>query len=218
MAKEDMYMDDFKRREDMYEEDPTGRIINETYDEIERDRQAWINGEGELTQEELEALSDFEIPFWEEDAETLLHEIGIDTTFSLDGVAEDRLKRIFKRYDDGARYYDENDILIESDPLPSYVAGNKTEKEEFQRLGYLLGQTGEIGRYYILLPNIDFARSFWKGKFERALNDGDDSMLLDVRSDIEAYDPSMVESEIASIADSIYKDTPEEPEKPKTVN
>lgn len=217
MAREDMYDDDPTRREDMYEEDPTGRIINETYDEIERDRQAWIAGEIGFSPEELADFPGFEVPFWEEDAETLLHEVGIDTNFSLDGVPEERLTRLFKKYDGESHFYDENDILVESDPLPSYVAGHGETEEELKKLGYALGKTGEIGRYYILLPNIEFARGFWKGKFEKAVDEKDDSLMLDVRNDIETYEPSMVESEIANLAANIYSENPGEPDDPKTM-
>ena len=203
-------------RKDIYEEDPTGRIINDIYDDINLRKEGWE----ETRDIDLydDSLPKFEIEFWEEDFNALLHEIGIDFQTSFDEIPLDRLEGIFDRFEVKSQELDDEASLIDIDPIPLYAAGNNIPELELKRLGYTLGKIGELGRYYILLPNIDFARGFWLGKFEKAIDESNDSLIVEVKEDIKAYDPEIVEDEIAIITANCYKETPGDVSKtPKTM-
>ena len=187
------------RRKDMYEEDPVGKTIREIYDDIDEREKDW---------EELKQFSDssdtYEPDFWEEDANDLLSELGIDKKIDIKTVPTEKLDRIYDYYSAKENTVDEEGEIIPYDPIPFYHAGNGKPDSELYDLGHTLGSLGELGVYYILLLDINFSRGYWMGKFEKAVKEDNDNLILEVSKEMKVYDPENAEAELSSVVDKCF--------------
>lgn len=179
-------------RDDMYEEDPFGKTIREIYDDIdnrirERKEKAELGDFDDLF---------FDLLFWEENANMLLEEMGIKKTFNFEKVSMAMLKRMHQKYYLQSQMLDDDAIRVPRDPLPTYYAGDGKPSEELYKLGYTLGSSGDLGKYYILLPDINFSRGYWMGKFEKAVTEDNDDLIIEVSQEIKLYYPEKAEEEL----------------------
>ena len=195
----------FEERNRMYEEDPNEKEARNIFDDIDIQRMEYESGE--YTSElELEV----EEMFWEDDVKECLHEIGIDYDYSLDNVPKDRIQRIYEHYYNQSKEMNDRGEYIDVDPIPEYYAGNGSSIEELFKLGYTLGNIGVVGCYYKLLVDINFARGFWLGKFEKAINEDNDQIILDVSKDMKIFDPETAEKELTDIVNKCFSENTQE--------
>jgi hypothetical protein len=203
------------RKDDMYDEDPTGKTIREIYDDIDKRKE--LRGKAELI--EADKLHIFDTIFWEEDANYILRELGIDYRFNEKNVPEETISRLVEFYKDKIiDFSDEEAIPFDIDPAPNYVPGNGPARKELYTFGYTLGSEGQVGKYYVLLPNKDFAKGYFIGKFEKGINENDDNIILEVSKEIKVLDPEGAEKELSSIVEKCFSETEENIDnKPKTI-
>ena len=201
------------KKDDIYEEDPFGKTIREIYDDIDQRIAARKETEGYE-----QYLDGYEPEFWQEDANDILMDVGIEYEFKISEYSKEKLDRIHEYYKDNAEVLNDDAILVPNDPIPTYYSGNGKTEVELYNLGYALGSTGEVGKYYLLLPILSFSRGFWTGKFEKAVKDDNDDLILDVSRDIKVFDPTTAEDELASIVNKCFSDNlVEDVDKPKTI-
>ena len=185
------------RRNDSYEDD-FGKTIREIYEDIDRrieDRKEEINLPDQV---EIQPI------FWEEEANQILQEVGIDYEFNADNVPQDRMDRIYNYYSPSAEEIDDDAVYVDVDPIPKYYAGDKDYKQELNKLGYTLGKVGNVGMYYRLLIDLNFSRGYWLGKFEKAVEEDNDNMILEVSKEMKLYDPSTAEKELTRVVNKCF--------------
>lgn len=186
------------RRQDMYEEDPTGKTIREIYDDIDR------RIEERKEDEEFPFDIEFETDFWVEDSNELLTELGIDSKFNLEGVPLDKLDRIYKYYEPRSQEMNDEAMYFDVDPIPHYYSKNGSFTSELHKLGLELGHAGVVGKYYRLLADINFARGYWQGKVEKSFDEKNDEILIEVSKEIKLYDPLVADEELAMAINNCY--------------
>ena len=202
------------RKDDMYEEDPTGKTIREIYDDIDQRKELRDNPE----LKEVDQIHIFDTIFWEEDANYLLREIGINYRFNENDVPEETISRLVDYYKDRIVDFTDDAVRFDIDPVPEYQAGNESASKELYKLGYSLGNEGQVGKYYVFLPNKDFAKGYFVGKFEKGINENNDEMILEVSREIKVLDPDGAEKKLNSIVKKCFSETEEnEEDKPKTI-
>ncbi len=200
----------------MYRPDPEDKEIRDIRDDIDLKKELYKSAK------ELEELNpQVEMMFWDEDVKKILKDLGVTITGNIDTSDEEKLLRLHNRYYAKSLFVDDDAELVDVDPLPRYTFGNNSLKTELYKFGYALGQVGEIGLYYKLLIDINFARGFWRGKFDRAVNDPDmskdlTSAIVDINEDIKAYDPKVAEKELARVVSDFFLNKEEEQEKVKS--
>lgn len=189
-----------KYKDDMYEEDPFGKTIREIYDDIDNR----IRERKEMAESgDIEDLL-FDPLFWEEDANIILNEIGIKKTFNFEKVSVNMLRRLYRQYHSQAEELDDDAIRVPSDPLPTYYAGDGKPYDELYKLGYTLGNSNTLGRYYLLLPDINFSRGYWMGKFEKAVSEDNDDLLIELSQEIKLYNPEKAEEELNYLVNNCF--------------
>jgi hypothetical protein len=202
------------RRNDMYEEDPTGRTIREIYDDIDNRKELRNNPE----LKEVDQIHIFDTIFWEEDANYILRELGIKYRFDEKDVPEETISRLVEFYKDRIIDYTDDAEQFDIDPTPNYTPGNQTADKELYKFGYTLGGEGQVGKYYVLLPNKDFAKGYFVGKFEKGINENSDDIILEVSQEIKVLDPEGADKELTSIVSDSFSETEEfDDDKPKTI-
>lgn len=201
---------------EMYQQDPDDREIRNIRDEID------INKELYQCAKELEELDpQIELMFWGDDVERIFRNLGATVPSNIDTSDEERLLRLHNRYYAKSLFVADEGKLIDIDPLPHYMFKNNSLKTEMYKFGYALGEVGDVGLYYKLLVDINFARGFWRGKFDRAVNNPDTSKdlisaIVDINDDIKAYDPKVAEEELARVVSDFFLNREEEQEKGKS--
>ncbi len=188
--------------------DENGKTEKEIYEELEK-----LSGipkdfdQYRETDEENELL--YEYFFLEDDANTLLANIGLEQNFDLTYYPRDQLKRIFRYYHPKSEIKngDKTEII---DPLPEYRVGNGSYEEELFKFGYKLGKIGQLGIYYRLLPNFQFRRGYWVGKMERSVELNDDDILRELSNEIKIYDATQANEELGYIVNNIFTEDDEQ--------
>ena len=181
--------------------DEYGRTAKDVYNDLESEFK--IPKDFGNTQDEAE-LNQAMHYFWEDDANELLANIGLEQDFDITKYPRDQLFRIFRYYHADSEKINQDGKVEYNDPLPYYKVGDGTPEDELYKFGYELGKTGEIGIYYRLLPNINFRYGYWTGKFERAVELNDDTLILDVGKEIRIYDAEKAEQELTNIVNNIF--------------
>ena len=181
--------------------DEYGRTANDVYNELENEFK--ISKNFGKTQEEAE-LNEAAYYFWEDDANELLANIGLEQDFDITKYPRDQLLRIFRYYHADSEKILNNGKTEYNDPLPYYKVGDETPEDELYKFGYELGKGGEIGIYYRLIPNVNFRYGYWTGKFERAVELSNDNLILDVGKEIRIYDAEQAEQELTKIVNNIF--------------
>jgi len=187
-----------KKRRDMYEKD-TLEEIRENYDLIDI-RKELYNIEKSFHSE----INDINNSLWADEANDLLKVIGIDYIIDFDNVPNDRLNRLRNYYEKYSWTSDDFGNIIERDPLSTYNFSSDDPKKELYQLGYTLGEMNDLGFYYLLLPDINFSRGFWKGKFDNAIKNSDDNMIHELYNEIKLYDSKIVEEELSIVLNSDF--------------
>lgn len=192
-------MGSFRNR--VYEEDPFDKEIRSIYDEIDDKMKNWEEDKQYL---DIEAEADPD--FWKEDVEMILSDLRFDPDFVVPTFPKEQLDRIEKYYARQSEFINEDAMIEDVDPLPDYVAGNGSVKNELYKLGYAVGAHEQIGKYYKLLPFIYFSRGYWLGKFERAVQEDNDDLILEVAREMRIVNPKTAEKELTSIVNRCFTD------------
>ena len=192
-------MSGFRNKE--FEEDPFDKEIRNIYDDIDEQMKDWKDDNG------LSYESYGEEPYlWKDDIEDILSELGIDPDFEVPLFPKEQLDRIEEYYGSQSKAINDDNMYEEFDPLPLYSAGVGSAKKELYKLGYAVGSEEHIGRYYKLLPLINFSRGYWLSKFERAVKDDNDNMILEVSREMKIVNPKTAEKELTSIVNRCFTD------------
>ena len=181
--------------------DEYGRTAKDVYNDLEGEFK--IPKDFGNTQDEAE-LNKAMYYLWEDDANELLANIGLEQDFDITKYPRDQLFRIFRYYHADSEKYTQEGKVEYNDPLPYYKVGDGTQEDELYKFGYELGKTGEIGIYYRLLLDTNFRYGYWTGKFERAVELNDDTLILDVGKEIRIYDAEKAEQELTNIVNNIF--------------
>lgn len=180
--------------------------INENYDIIDSDKKTYIASKTNMDEEMLDIL-------WEDEANNILQDLGIDYYLEVSKMPYNRLERIRNYYEKKSWSSDNQGNIVYDDPMPYYYSSGRKPEVELFDLGYKLGEMGSLGTYYLLLPDINFSRGFWKGKFVRAVQEDNDEMILEISNEIKLFDSQTAEKELADIVNSVFTNEINEDEK-----
>ena len=187
-------------RDRIYEEDPADREVRNIYDAIDERMEDWKEIDSLIE----EAAVDPE--FWQEDIAAILEDVGISSEIEVPMFPKEQLERIEKFYGPKSGDYNDDGMYEEIDPIPTYYAGEESREKELYKLGYAIGLTDNIGKYYKLLPLIEFSRGYWLSKFENAINEDSDEKILQVSREIKIVDPKKAEKELTKIVNKCFTD------------
>ncbi len=186
------------RRSDEYERDSLEEI-RENYDII--DKNIGLQKFEDSIHENMEEVNNL---LWMDEVNELLQNMGLDYTIDFEKIPADRLKRIKTYYEKNSWTSDDYGNVVERDPFSDFYSSGKDPKEELYNLGYMLGQKNDLGIYYLLLPDINFSRGYWNGKFISAVEKNDDNMILEVSNEMKVYNPETAEEELSKIVNTVF--------------
>jgi len=180
-------------------------------------------------EEELEEKFDDETfdPFLVETDKLLKEYQNVDIIFDYDQMVPDLLQRVIGVQSGGEDYYD-NDLANESmialdqryggseyiyddngnkvfnDPLENWSPINLEPEDIIFEAGHLLGLENNLGGYFRLLSDINFARGYWLGCVETAVSKDDAEALKLVSSEIDMLRPGTSEKEMENITQNLF--------------
>lgn len=184
------------------EPDPTDAIIRGNYDAIDAMMEDYKNNP--------EGYQDGPVypELWKEEMEELLSDVGIVYDGELPLCPQNQLDRIYSYYGKQGEEMNDDMMYQEVDPIPSYEAGFSSYKRELEKLGYAVGRAGVVGRYYLLLPLINFSRGYWLAKFEKGFEDNNDDMLLEVAQEMKIVcGETEAEHELTRVVNKMFSET-----------
>lgn len=188
-------MGSFRKR--VYEEDPSDREIRNIYDAIDKEMEDWKGTDFLVDNQVVDPES------WQEDIEIILEDVGIND-IEVPLFPKEQLERIEQFYGPKSTIANDDGMYEEFDPIPTYYAEEGSTKTELYKLGYAVGLTDNIGKYYKLLPLINFSRGYWLAKFENAIKEDSDDKILGVSREIKIVDPKKAEKELTTIVNKCF--------------
>ena len=187
--------------------DVYGKSADDYYKELESDYT--IPKELGTNQDEVD-YNQGEFFLWEDDANDLLASIGLDQNFSLDGVDKEKRERLFRYYHNNSQKTQEDGKIVDINPVPFYRAQSNDYELEINKLGYELGKKLNLGVFYRLLPDDNFRHGYYLGKFETAVELDNDKLILDLSKEMQVYDASIKDEELAYLCNNCFKEKEEE--------
>lgn len=186
----------------VYNPDSWAEEVSALYDELDRKGRT-------LSLESLavdDDMYDLVSSTWEMESEEILNDLGFGSSgYEIRLLPSKKLKTLMVRFKEQNVEIDDYGQVVSRDPLPDYVPKTDNVRKELYSLGRTLGLMGDLGRYYYLIPDINFSRGLWLGQVEKAISENDLEGLNQVKADMEFFKAGSSDAEFERINKAMYK-------------
>jgi len=144
---------------------------------------------------------------WQIECKKMFDELGFDEcNYKFQMLPFFKLNKLKDKYFEQSMVLDEYGHFIPKTPIFNYVPKTNIPEKELYSLGRILGLVGDLGKYYLLLTDINFSRGFWLGSVEKAIIDDDSEKMKSIRDDIEIILPNSSDVEFNLIRRTMFSD------------
>ena len=119
-------------------------------------------------------------------------------------LTNERMLVLDQKYGGNEYIYDDNGNKVFNDPLKDWSPVNLEPEDIIFEAGHLLGLEGDLGGYFRLLSDINFARGYWLGCAEKAISNNDAFDLSRLLIDIDMLRPGTSKEEMENIIQNLF--------------
>lgn len=182
----------FAGRELEFEND-FGKEINDNYEAEDVFEKNQISHEEEL---------EYDIQLWEDDIRDYLEKKDIIFNIDTISIPIDRKIRLHEEYFPKSIDVDDYGHTFGIDRTLDFYPQSQEPEEALKEIGIYLGKCDAVGDCYKLLSIPIVAENYWASKYLKAIEKHDDSMIKELKREIEVYDPDNGEKEFSLVVDS----------------